>query len=730
MATYKVKIKKLPVAKAGQQVAGGLYNPIATFGGADSNSDISVPDLNSKRTLTKVPREEANLEAEGGETAFGDINGDGFTEHYNIEGPRHSSGGVPLNLPPQTFIYSDTRDMKIKDPRLLAKFGKSTTSSKKTKSYTPAELAKQYDINKYRKILEDPNSDKIEKKTAELMIKTYNLKLGALALVQESQKGFPQDIPFVATPYMQHMGINPEDIKPSIPSIEEQQAVQTFAYGGNIPKYQDKGEVKDGYDPKKWNNDKEAYDNFMALKTALESNPEFRSKIVKNYKKAIENPANYTGGKKQNWYKPLSEKASEEQIIKALLDQEERNARLEAFQYDAGSTENKASAGVLKGTNKETLDFVRNTPGLEDLDFSRGYVGQAAYIAYDDTLKEMGLKDYGAEQFGQADELKGRPTISGIDNASTNTTLMQRLKYIPPASTEKPAAQTQLEETPSVDKKDVQPSDTRYIPEDFGTPPKVIPADWTMPAKLNYMNAVKQRMAGKKYLPWAPNVDLETADPTLMDPTRELASLGENAYTMAQGLAQFTGPQAASARASNIQGNLAKDVANTMARYEGANAQIKNQFELQNTGIRNQEQMMNQQLADRLYDENVIANQNYDNYRQAATQNMINAFAAGQDEAGKIASLNAMYDQYYVDPTTRTVVFKGGKKAKPERSTSFDDLLEKYMAMGMKPDEARRAAKDVLTLNSGQNAGLNPDDLVSAYKRGGYIMGDMIFPFY
>lgn len=214
-------------------IHGGQHN--ATFGTTNINqilppgyteggfSDDYIPRENrTTSTIGAVPRNEANLEAEGGETIFGDINGDGFPETNRITGPRHAAGGVPLNLPDDTFIYSDykTGGMKISDPDVLSLFGKSGKKRKgnrKKPAYTPAELAKQYDINKYRALLEDPNSDHITKKTAEMMIENYNMKLGALALAQESSKGFPQGIPMVARPYMQANNINEQELIPPPP---------------------------------------------------------------------------------------------------------------------------------------------------------------------------------------------------------------------------------------------------------------------------------------------------------------------------------------------------------------------------------------------------------------------------------------------------------------------------------------------------------------------------------
>jgi len=207
----KVRIKKQAKARTGYQVDGSLVNDIAPMGGGDYNREMGKPKLKESRYITADPREESNVEAEGGELVYGDVNGDFFPETQIIKGPRHNAGGVPLNLPEDTFIFSDTRSMKIKDCEILTMFGKPCGK----KSYTPANLAKQYDIQKYRVLLEDPNSNAIEKKTAELMIKNYVVKLGCLALKQESMKGFPQGIPVVARPCMEAKGITEEQILPS-----------------------------------------------------------------------------------------------------------------------------------------------------------------------------------------------------------------------------------------------------------------------------------------------------------------------------------------------------------------------------------------------------------------------------------------------------------------------------------------------------------------------------------
>ena len=213
------RLNKLPIARTGYQVRGSLANDVPAFGGADYNAYMGKASPQVRKTMGAVPREEANLEAEGGETLVGDIDGSTFPSFFNIKGPRHSAGGVPMNLPDDTFIFSDTASMKITDPKILKMFNKSP----KKGGYTPAELSKGYDINKYRKTLQDPESNKMEKKTAEMMIKNYVMKLGALAIAQESKKGFPQGIPVIAKPYMEANKITEADLMPEIAKQQQEQ---------------------------------------------------------------------------------------------------------------------------------------------------------------------------------------------------------------------------------------------------------------------------------------------------------------------------------------------------------------------------------------------------------------------------------------------------------------------------------------------------------------------------
>jgi hypothetical protein len=233
MKTYKVRIKKSPESMA----YGGQSNYGLDLGQKNVYSDMTDNPYESvSNTLQPVDRQDANIEAERGETAYGDFNNDGHNEHMVIGGKRHTQGGTPLNVPEGTFIYSDTKKLRIGGP-VLGKFGKSPDTKEK---YTPAQLAKQYDVNKYKAILDDPYADKMAKDTASRMIDNYEKKLGGLALVQESMKGFPQGIPNVA------MSVLPQGMGEQLAEMGGLYGDDDYSYmrdGGSLFKMQTAGQT-------------------------------------------------------------------------------------------------------------------------------------------------------------------------------------------------------------------------------------------------------------------------------------------------------------------------------------------------------------------------------------------------------------------------------------------------------------------------------------------------------
>lgn len=219
----KVKVNRVRGGSMGDQRNYGLVT------GSIWNYE-NKPDTNRvSDTLSPVPRDKANIEAERGETIVGDLDRDGMVEHAIVGGKRHFQGGTPLNVPDGSFVFSDYTKLKIRNKELL----KGIFNYSASKGATPATIAKRYELNKYKDILNDPESDPLDRKTAQLMLDNNMKKLGQLALVQEGMKGFPDGIPDIALPLLG------TDLAQTMPS----QQTPMMKKGGLV-KHQSKGPVK------------------------------------------------------------------------------------------------------------------------------------------------------------------------------------------------------------------------------------------------------------------------------------------------------------------------------------------------------------------------------------------------------------------------------------------------------------------------------------------------------
>lgn len=233
----KVKITSLPQAGYGgsqnQNAVNQLYGNSAYMVNKFSGAEQKEPEADYNQTLGPDPRSISVLEAEKGETLIRKGTNTAIPEFFKIGGKRHSQGGTPLSgekATPDSFIYSDTKSMKIKDPAILESFG----FAAKKGGYTPAKISKKFDLNN-KELREGlySDSDPLRKKTSVMMADNYISNLGKLALVQESQKGFPQGVPQIAMPYMNKVGLDPTQFLPPSP----EQGMMMARYGG-IPKAQ------------------------------------------------------------------------------------------------------------------------------------------------------------------------------------------------------------------------------------------------------------------------------------------------------------------------------------------------------------------------------------------------------------------------------------------------------------------------------------------------------------
>jgi len=989
---FKVKITKgLPQAKSGGFTGNNLNKQVISFGGADMNA--SSKHLKNTRYLKEVPRDEANLEAEKGESAFGDINGDGFPEHMLIGGKRHSNGGTPLNLPDGTFIFSDTASMKITDCKILKMFGKACGK----KGYTPAELAKPYDLNKYRKILEDPNSDKVDKKSAELMIKNINMKLGALALAQEAKKGFPQGIPEVAKPYMEAMGIKEEDLVPQkaqpeeqvnnqamnnpyenqgmgaqspeeesreqgpgmqnpqeesmespmgrygfqmgrrlrvaqegmeqgqpspeemammqqqqqqgapqqqgggnplaqmvqqvqqmlqqgaqpedvimqllqnqvppeaimqilvevgMPQEEAQVAIQQvmqqgqqqnpqeemmeapmaqfgmqmggydmpfydtqYREGGALTTYQTKGEVKNKtYTKENLPKDavvRERYStdtlpgDFVKQKDGsyikvtartLSGNPtadtkslkyspeEFRKASPENaalldeanaiIKKGIDNQTiiNKNGNIEitGNWNGDLKDR----NIISKAFNATNKEGFLGTDKYKVvkqGSTA--AYSKTVNGKIKNSGSFVAGfTPELYEEKFifeqskGLGMSDDEAYAEVDrikkdpkthaivrrDFLGSLGVKDVpkedkdllssdyykknydkvtlGIEGTNTLDSENYRPSMGNEGLAGFEH--YDALGYSPDFQHEQDAAEAEAEAT-AAENADVTDDGTS---EDYPQIPDASP--WAQD-RLNRLNAGLDYFSNKKYLPFAPYYHPETMSPTFVDPTKHLGSLSGETYITNQGLGQFMGAQDYSSRASSVSGQFAKNAADVLAQYNNQNVGIANQFEGNNKQITNEAQRYNNGLSKQLYDQNVIANQQFGNTKRALRHNLGDAENTLLTNMYQTDATNQMTPQYAIDPSVGgRMHFTHGKRYKPTTYKDYLETAQEIQNSKLDPELKKLVLQNHFKQSRGDVANSDLESVLANYnlqkgqyqKKGGatkmgYVMGSNVFPF-
>ena len=751
-------IKSVPKARTGYQVQGSLANDVPAFGGADYNAYIGTHNPEVSKTMKAVPREIANLEAEGGETVVGNLDGSKMPSFKKIVGPRHSSGGVPLLLPEDSFIFSDTKAMKIADPKMLDMFG----VKPKKGGYTPAELSKKYDINNYRKILQDPNSDKIARTTAEIMIKNYVMKLGALALAQESKKAFPQGIPLIARPYMEALGIREEDLIPELAMQQQQQmpVEETEEVEEEFPETMPSGEPIAQPQPMpqqmpqpsmapmaQYGMSMGGYD--MPFVPEAEYGMPMGSGMSQNYMGNSNSMYAYGGDlpiaidgtprPKDTRNVPVEEynKATDYETRKD--DQGEYKYRETRGQIE-GRKEYERQQAPSGGSNPNLInDLCRNMKTKGSRHYGKTAEVVLAYAGY-----RPGISPYNKHLVTlKACEQKGE--VTKIEAIATST--KPPAKECPCKDAKGaviPGVFAQIDEKTGECKPETcessceceKPDGSKYDPgkdvngnckdcetettEEDSSVSVDQPEDaqWWLQDTVNAAGAFGDLMGLRKRMPWEARVDLEEPRPTFLDPTRELAAQSEQANIAAQASAQFAGPQALGSRLSAIQGKGAAAAADTLSRINNQNVGIANQFEGQQVGIRNQEQLMNQQIAGRVYDKNVIADQQFQNAKRAGRANMAQAYNTAVTNKWKTDALNQMYEDYKVDPASGGRV-RVAPTAKDATATKPEMTLEEFVKanQGLDPKVLDR----MIQIKYGKKYGGT-----TTFRDGGYVY--TVFP--
>lgn len=726
----RIRIKKLGGLTKGYNQIAPSYMPNA----------MAEKQMEVRDTLQPVDKKFANIEAEKGETLL-DLNVDGLPAHYKIGGKKHSKGGTPLATNDHSFIFSADPSLKIKDPYLLAEFGKLSKDGKaKNGGELPADIAKTYDLNKYRKILADPNSDKMEKDTAEQMIKNYNLKLSKLALVQESMKGFPDGIPDAGLAYIAMAGIDPQQLLPidvskgSVKSNPSIYNTKTKMPEGGTPPSGTKvsgtntggpGDKDVTVEPKKQDETDADYQNrlyqaqqdatskggkvyikngdkyqvltgnvrqttnftdtrlgkheksYGYLQSTIDNNPDLRKAIYEGYQKHIADPNNRLSKTERDKLSKLDEDA----VIKNFMEGQKQVYAIHASGMNLPGEEK-------EWNNQQYADNIKKLGFDNPMNTDEIAMFQASYKGLQDASQDPNLqpvlKDFNLAPVGKNDQTYNGKPISPVDKIFGNTTAGQAV--LP-------------ENVGNYGFEDVQQQAQDLIPETLNIPKVQNP---NHPFWLQDTTEIAGRAGDfasiKKYLPWAPKLFPKTMDPTFYDPTRELGQQKEDAAMAYEATKAFgQGPQALGSRSAAIQGAEAKAAADTLSKYNNLNVGVDNQTKQINLGIINQYGMANAQLATDLYDKTTIANQQYDNAKREASTALREAFKTGLTNRAKAQALNTMYPDYQVDPSTGGLVNftpDPNKKLKPGSGYSNPNL-DAYSAALKDPQYSHISKEDL-----------------------------------
>jgi hypothetical protein len=244
---------------------------------------------------------------------------------------------------------------------------------------------------------------------------------------------------------------------------------------------------------------------------------------------------------------------------------------------------------------------------------------------------------------------------------------------------------------------------------------KPVPPDqWWLQDIIKTAGAFGDMMRLKKYMPWQATPDVYLPTPTFYDPNRELAANAEMANIGTQGAAMFAGPQSFNARFSQIQSNAGRNAADIMSRYNNLNVGVANDFAMRNAAMMNQYAQNKATGATQLYDKTVIANQQFDNAKNLARQNLRQSYIDAITNKNYTANLNDLFPQYAINPAVGgRIGFTEGRPITPDtpQENSLMKKAQEYLIQypSFTPEQAFKAAQLELGYGSG-NSRLPDDD--------------------
>jgi len=306
-------------------------------------------------------------------------------------------------------------------------------------------------------------------------------------------------------------------------------------------------------------------------------------------------------------------------------------------------------------TKEQWADFVKST----------GFKPTVANTVSDPKAQVREFQHYLSKQDGWKDEIAnlhsnskgfGTPTKSG---KKFDGYLGRRWDVILEKKFPKKEPESDLKITPAATDPGTEPGPIATNPLQTRIPNKTR-APWWLQDKIKIAGAAFDLANIKRYQPWQANPDVRLPEATFYDPTRELAANSEQANMAYQAQTAFSNPQQLAAASAVTQGLAAKNAADIMGRYNNLNVGVANQLSQEQTGILNVAAQNKAANDTQLWDKYTTLNQNFDNSKAMARQNLRQSFIDGVTNSANTANLNEVYPQFAVNPSNGgKMYFKG-----------------------------------------------------------------------
>lgn len=554
-----------------------------------SDTKKNHPSIEGKPTINTSIKENpyrSNVEIEGGEIVLQPD----LSALFKANGKKHSGGGMDVLLRPQSFIFSDFKDLSISEQEkelFELKKGGSTSPYKNT----PAEvLKKNVNIKHYNTLIDnitDVKKDDLARKSSAMMLEKYIETIGNIAYLQERKKGLPDGVPSFS------LGTAPVYDADKKEDIDESK--QYMKYGGKVnnPYMQWGGGVESMLD-KVFNQKGE------------------------NRRPRTGNPNNWVYNEEDGkWYKKpetIQSTPTKTSPSNPIPWGPWKGDRLSVFQ-DRFGVSNAADKFDLGNWDVVTQQLGYTGP-KDNLAFQKWLYSSSPenkaiidkwHNQYEDPSIAVG-KDK-RNRFDQKVGIRWESAINEILNGRQDRSPVSPYKVgdiQPPTKITSSGLPTNLIDTPT-------------------TPQGPKRADWkfTPWQKLSQLYNWGQYAGVQRYMPYRSHYNATYADPYLLNPEQTVADVKGIANQQTSSLGTLN-PILRGAQASSIYGQALNQIPGIRTQYDNQNAQIMNQFRQYNNQVRNNESLVNMSNDQQYYQQAVEGRKNFSNLRQFAANNAMN----------------------------------------------------------------------------------------------------------